>query len=139
MSGVEITAGHYWGYKLAETTLKKLSFIVMTDSYSHPRMQCIEWSKIVKYDTITDNSLLKVPISFRSITILLNRRYESSLISVMIWLVWSIFGKIKIIGLFFCEVSEFDAQVLQMKTGNFFIQSFGQHVNSDFIIFMVFP
>jgi len=52
----------------------------------------------------------------------------------MVWLVWSFDGDAQVIGLILAQLSQLDVKSSQVRSGHFFVQSLGQHVNSDWVL-----
>lgn len=56
------------------------------------------------------------------------------LVSVMVWLERSFDWDAQVIGLILAELSQLDVKSSQMRPGHLFVQSLGQHVNSDWVL-----
>jgi len=57
------------------------------------------------------------------------------LVSIMIGFEWTICRDIQIFALFFGQLGQFCAQLVQMQSRNFFVQMFWQHKHTNLIFF----
>jgi hypothetical protein len=125
-------------HRLVEAYHYNLVFDALSGTFkSLPQTKSVETLLINQYIQIV--AALKIPVFLCGEGTLRPSMHptgcKSHLVTVVGRLVWTTDGKIEIFGLLWGERSELDAQLGDMSTSNFLVETFGQHMHTKWEIF----